>query len=73
MAVTKELSWVEFKMVPALGKAHVHFLSSPPLRSFPDVAFEMVLVFVWLMVARSLPFEEDGLESMLWIVVLSSF
>ena len=33
--------------------------STPSLRSFPGVAFEMVPVFVWLLMALSCPFKED--------------
>ena len=43
----------------ALGKTYVH--STPSLRSFPIVAFEIVSVFVWLTIALSHPFEEDHL------------
>ena len=34
----------------------------PSLRSFPNVAFEMVPMFVWLTMALSRPFKEDRLE-----------
>ena len=42
-----------------LGKAHMH--STPYFRSFPYIAFEMVPVFIWLMMALSRPFKEDHL------------
>ena len=41
----------------ALGKAHMR--STPSLRSFPNVAFETVPVFLWLTMALSRPFKED--------------
>ena len=41
-----------------LGKAYM--CSTPYLRSFPNVAFEMVPVFVWLTMALSRPFKETG-------------
>ena len=40
-----------------LKKAHMR--SALSLRSFPNNAFEMVLIFVWLMTALSHPFKED--------------
>ena len=43
----------------ALRKAHTH--STPALRSFPNVAFEMVPLFLWLTLALSHPFREDCL------------
>ena len=43
----------------ALGKAHMR--STPSLRSFPNVAFETVPVFVLLTMALSRPFMEDRL------------
>ena len=43
----------------ALGKALM--CSTPSLRSFPNVAFETVPMFVSLMMALSHPFEEDRL------------
>ena len=39
--------------------------STPSLRSFPDVAFETVSMFVWLTMAFSRPFKEDRLGSLL--------
>ena len=44
----------------ALGKAH-NMCSTQFLRSFPNVAFEMVPVFIWLTMALSHPFKEDCL------------
>ena len=44
----------------ALGKAHI-MRSTKSLRSFPDVAFETVPMFVWLTVALSRLFKEDRL------------
>ena len=50
-----QFSSVRFSFVQdsiyALGKAHIH--STPSLRSFPNVAFESVLMFVWLTMAPS--------------------
>ena len=43
----------------ALGKAHMR--STPSLRSFPNVAFETVPMFVRLTMALSRPFKEDRL------------
>ena len=43
-----------------LGKAHM--CSTPSLRSFPNVAFETVPMFVWLMMALSHPLKKDCLE-----------
>ena len=43
----------------ALGKAPMR--STPSLRSFPNLAFETVLVFVRLKMALSRPFREDHL------------
>ena len=40
-------------------KAHTH--STPTLRSFPNVVFEMVPMFLWLTMALSHPFREDRL------------
>ena len=40
-----------------LEKAHMR--STPSLRSFPNVVFETVPVFVWLMMTLSRPFKED--------------
>ena len=44
----------------ALGKAHMR--SAPSFRSFANVAFETVPMFVWLTMALSRPFKEDRLE-----------
>ena len=46
-------------VISVLGKAHID--STPSLRSFPNVAFEIVPMFVWLMIALSCPFEENCL------------
>ena len=43
----------------APGKAHM--CSTPSFRSFPNVAFEMVPMFVWQMMALSRPFKENRL------------
>jgi len=43
----------------ALGKTHTR--STPSLRSFPNVAFKTVPLFVWSTVALSRPFKEDSL------------
>ena len=43
----------------ALGKAHMH--SPPSLRSFPNVVFETVPMFIWLTMAISGSFKEDCL------------
>ena len=43
----------------ALGRAHVCF--TPYLRCFASVAFETVLMFVWLLMAHSCPLKEDYL------------
>ena len=43
----------------ALGKAHKYALHLVSLRSFPNVAFERVPMFVWLTMALSRPFKED--------------
>ena len=43
----------------ALGKAHTR--STTSVRSFPNVAFEIVPMFVWLTMALSRPFEEHPL------------
>ena len=43
----------------ALGK--VHMCSSPYLRSFPNITFETVPIFVWLTMALSRPFKDDSL------------
>ena len=45
--------------ISALGKAHMR--STLSLRSFPNVAFKMVSVFVWLIMALSRPFKDDHL------------
>ena len=43
----------------ALGKALMR--STPSLIRFPNIAFEMVLMLVWLTMALSRPFKEDRL------------
>ena len=43
----------------ALGRAHVCF--TPYLRHFASVAFETVLMFIWLLMAHSRPLKEDCL------------
>ena len=43
----------------ALGKAHMR--STPSLRRFPKVVFEMIPMFVCLTMALSRPFKEDRL------------
>ena len=54
---------VQFSLVQAgisaLRKANMHSITS--LRSFPNVAFETVPMFVWLTMALSRPFKEDHL------------
>ena len=45
--------------IHALGKAHTIMHSTPSLRGSPNVAFETVPVFAWLVVSR--PFKEDRL------------
>ena len=42
-----------------LGKAHMR--SDPSVRSFPNIAFEMVPMFVWMTIALSRPFKEHRL------------
>ena len=53
MNCTWTINFVQFKLVSTLGKAHVLPPPPPPrsLRSFPNVAFEMVPMFVWEMMA----------------------
>ena len=43
-----------------LGKAHI-MRPTPSIRSFPNVLFETVPMFVWLTMALSRPFKEDRL------------
>ena len=43
-------------VIYALRKAHMR--STPSVRSFPNVAFETVPMFVWLTMALSRPFKE---------------
>ena len=50
----------------ALGKTHMRSTSS--FRSFPNVAFGTVPMFVWLTMALSRPFKEDHLALSLTIV-----
>ena len=61
--LTRRSTAVQFSSVQdgiyALGKAHMR--STPSLRSFPNVAFETVPMFVWLTMALSRPFKEDRL------------
>ena len=51
---------VQSKRVSALGKAHIS-VSTQSLRSFPNITFETVPVFVRLTMALSGPFKEDRL------------
>ena len=51
------LYWLELNCRRARKKAHMR--STPSLRSFPNVAFQTVPVFVWLTMALSRPFNED--------------
>ena len=59
----RRLKSVQFSSVEdgiyALGKAHMR--STASLRRFPNVAFETVLMFVWLTMALSCSFKEDRL------------
>ena len=41
---------------------NTYMCSTPYLRSFPNAAFEMVPMFVWLTMALSRPFKETGSE-----------
>ena len=65
------ISSVQFRLVQdgthALGKAHMCSTLSP--RNVPNVAFEMVTMFVRLMMALSHPFKEDRLASALQMSV----
>ena len=45
--------------ISVLGKARID--STPSLKSFPDIAFEIMPMFIWLMMALSRPFEENCL------------
>ena len=55
-----QFSSVQFKMVSVrLEKAYMR--STPSLKSFPNLAFATVPVFVWLSMALSRPFKEDRL------------
>ena len=55
--------WPQFNSVQggicALREVHRH--STPSLRSFPNVSFETVPMFFWLMMALSRPLKEDHL------------
>ena len=50
---------VQFKMVSMQSEKPM-CASTPPLRSFPSVAFETVPMFVWLTMALSRPLKEDS-------------
>ena len=52
-----------------LGKAHM--CSTPSHRSFPNVVFETVAMFIWLTMSLSCPFKEDCL-ALLFSMPLSS-
>ena len=65
----KQLNSVQFKMV-AMRLEKAHMRSTPSLRSFPNVVFETVPMFVWLMMTLSRPFKEDRVEEASFHVAL---
>ena len=54
-----EFSSVQFKMIAVCSEKPRY--ATPSLRSFPNITFGTVPVFVWLMMALSRPFKEDCL------------
>ena len=56
-----QFSSFQFKMVFMRSEKPIIMLSTRSLRSFPNVAFETVPMFVWLTKALSRPFKEDRL------------
>ena len=55
--------------ISVLGKAYM--LSTLSLRSFPNVTFETVPMFIWLTMALSCPFKENHLTLPLWTPLFS--
>ena len=56
---------VKFKVVSMRWEKPI-ICAPPRLRSFLNIAFETVPMFVWLMMALSCPFKEDSLALPLW-------